>query len=97
MRHVNRALRVAAMILVLMGGGMASAVAQPTGQPAAAQDEFVPIGELPVEDQLPAAPFLVAAYTVVWVLLIGYVWMLWQRLARVQRELADARRSTRSP
>jgi CcmD family protein len=84
-----------------MGGGMASAVAQPpgppTGQPTAAQDEFVPIGELPVEDQLPAAPFLVAAYTVVWVLLIGYVWMLWQRLVRVQRELADARRTTRSP
>ena len=38
-------------------------------------EEFVPIGELPEEDRLPAAPFLVGAYSLVWVFAFGYFWM----------------------
>jgi CcmD family protein len=42
-------------------------------------------------DSLPALPLLYAAYGFAWVALIGYVFMLWRRLAVVERELADVR------
>jgi len=46
----------------------------------------------PPEDQLPAAPLLVAAYSVVWALAIGYLWTIWRRLGTVEQELADVSR-----
>ncbi|MFL2433770.1 MAG: CcmD family protein [Vicinamibacterales bacterium] len=52
-------------------------------------EEFVPIGELPEEDRLPAAPFLVSAYSLVWIFAFGYFWMLSRRLSVVERELTD--------
>jgi len=52
-------------------------------------EEFVPIGELPEEDRLPAAPFLVSAYSLVWIFAFGYFWMLSRRLSIVERELND--------
>ena len=59
------------------------------------QDEFVPIDQLDVEDQLPAAPLLVAAYAFAWVAMFVYLWSIWRRLARVERELASlANRTT---
>lgn len=77
-----------------VGGDAPNRIAAQTT--TAAQDEFVPIDELPPEDRLPAAPFLVAAYTITLLLLVGYVWLLWRRLALVQRELHEAR-GRRSP
>jgi hypothetical protein len=74
--------------LLPVGGLAITASAQTT---TAAQDEFVPIDQLPEEDRLPAAPFLVAAYTVALVLLVGYVWLLWRRLGTVQQELRAVR------
>lgn len=67
------------------------------GQPprtTAAQDEYVPIDQLPEEDKLPAAPFLVGAYTVAWLAILVYLLMLWRRLGRVEHELREARRAT---
>jgi CcmD family protein len=58
----------------------------------AAQDEFVPVSELPAHEQLPAAPLLIAAYAFVWVALLVYVFMLWRRLGKVERELAGVAR-----
>jgi CcmD family protein len=51
------------------------------------QTEFVPLDELPPQDQLPAAPLLVTAYAVVLLGLFGYVFSVAQRLVGVQREL----------
>ena len=53
------------------------------------QDEFVPIDELETEDQLPAAPLLIAAYGFAWIAMFVYLWSIWRRLARVERELAS--------
>ena len=61
-------------------------------QPQPAQDEFVPIDELPPEAQLPAAPLLIAAYAFAWIALLIYIWSLWRRLGSVERELADVAR-----
>src|ERR1051325_1883182 len=62
---------------------------QPQTQPAppAATDEFVPISQLPPQDQLPAAPLLISAYAFVWVALFGYLLSVGRRLTKVQGEV----------
>ena len=64
------------------------------------QEEFVPIDELPAQDQLPAAPLLVAAYSFVVLALFAYVVSVARRMATVQRELerleSDLKRSGRT-
>jgi CcmD family protein len=69
----------------------ASSLAQPEQPPA--QEEFVPVSELPPEEQLPAAPFLIGAYAIAWLVVIVYVWRLWRRLGRVEQELREALRA----
>lgn len=66
--------------------GATLVLAQATAQPEQ-QDEFVPISELPPQDQLPAAPLLVAAYMFVLVGLFAYLFSVTRRLTGVQREL----------
>jgi hypothetical protein len=60
-------------------------------QPPEAQTEFVPIDELPPTEQLPAAPFLVAAYAFVWLAAMYYLWTIWSRLGKVEREIQALR------
>ena len=57
-------------------------------------DEFLPIDELPEEDRLPA-PFLIAAYSIVWILAFGYFWSLARRFAAVESDLAGLARRVR--
>jgi CcmD family protein len=55
-------------------------------------DDFVPVD--PAEhglEQLPAAPMVMTAYAIVWLILIGYVWSLRRRQARVELEMAALR------
>ena len=49
----------------------------------------MPMKSLPQQDQLPAAPLLVAAYAFVWVALLVYVWTIWRRLMKVEREIRE--------
>lgn len=51
------------------------------------QTEFVPIGQLPPTEQLPAAPLLVAAYAFVWIAVMFYLWSIWRRLNKVEAEM----------
>jgi len=64
------------------------------------QDEFVPVSQLPAQDQLPAAPLLVIAYAFVWLALFAYLVSVARRLSYVQREVerleTDMKRSSRS-
>ena len=64
-------------------------------QPPAGQEEFVPISSLPASDQLPAAPLLIAAYAFVWVVLLAYLWSIWQRMRKVEQELAVLERTVK--
>jgi CcmD family protein len=61
-------------------------------QPPSAPDGFVPASSLPGQEQLPAAPLVIIAYAVVWLLVLGYLWSIWSRLARAERELTDVTR-----
>lgn len=67
----------------------AAAAAQTTP----AQEGFVPIAQLPAPESFPAAPLVIAAYAFAWIAVFLYVWSVWRRLDRVERELKtlDAR------
>ena len=85
--------RAALLWVLLVAGpvGLDSVSAQePPKRPA--QDEFVPLNELPPQEQLPAAPLLIAAYSVAWVLVAGYLFSIWRRMGKVEQELAEVSR-----
>jgi CcmD family protein len=56
-------------------------------QPPPQQEEFIPIDQLPPQDQLPAAPLLVGAYVFVLLMLFGYMFTVSRRLVVIQREV----------
>jgi CcmD family protein len=56
-------------------------------QAPAGQTTFEPVENLPPTEQLPAAPLLITAYAFVWVAVFVYVWLIWRRLNRVEREM----------
>jgi len=75
-----RYLRVLCCLLLLA----APAAAQP--QPPT--DEFIPISEVPPEEQIPAITLVATAYGFVWVAVLAYVWSLGRRLQTAEREIA---------
>ena len=82
-------------VLLTLWIGVAGAVETGTvslSVPPQQQEEFVPVEELAPEDQLPAAPLLVAAYAFAWLAIFVYLWSIWRRLAHVERELGDVAR-----
>ena len=61
-------------------------------QPPSPPEGFVPASSLPGQEQLPAAPLVIIAYAVVWLLALGYLWSIWNRLTQAERELAEVNR-----
>jgi CcmD family protein len=55
------------------------------------QSQFVPQESLPKQELSPG-PLLYGAYAFVWGALIVYLFFLWRRIGRVERELADVNR-----
>jgi CcmD family protein len=91
----SRARRVLAQLalvvaMLLAVGPPASLSAQPPT--TAAQEGFVPVDESKPQEHLPAAPLVMTAYAVAWVAIFGYVWSLWSRLSKVEREIAEVSR-----
>jgi CcmD family protein len=68
--------------LALLAPAAVAAVQTPPGQ-----SEFVPAKDLPPTETIPAAPLLVAAYAIIWLAVMVYVWALWRRLNRVETEM----------
>ena len=81
-----RLMRVIAIVLALAAPSV-GLWAQTPAQPPQTPDEFVPIDELPPEEQMPAAPMVVAAYAFVWVAFIAYVFSLIKRVRKVEADL----------
>jgi CcmD family protein len=77
-----RYLRVMMCVAVLAGAVPVSAQPQPS------PDEFVPISEVPPEEQIPAITLVAAAYGFVWLAVFGYVWSLGRRIQAAEREIA---------
>jgi CcmD family protein len=88
-------MHIARWTLLFLLAVVPSVAAQGTPQPPpkpAAQDGFVPIDQLAPKEELPAAPLVMAAYAVAWIVPFVYVWSLWRRLNKVEAELADVTR-----
>lgn len=84
--------QVVLLLILVMVGSVGQAQRSVEQPPATADEGFVPIDELPPDERMPAAPFLIAAYSVAWIVVAVYLWSIWQRLGRVEREIAEASR-----
>jgi CcmD family protein len=78
---MNMIKRLAACVASMIALGATAFALQPP------QTEFVPMNSLPPADQLPAAPLLIAAYAFVWVAVMVYLWSIWARLGKVERDM----------
>ena len=74
------------LVAALIAMPAALAAAQPPPTP---QGGFVPIDQLPAPEAFPAAPLLIAAYAVAWLVIFLYVWSVWRRVNRVEGELRE--------
>ena len=80
-----RTLWTALLTLFLTAG---SALAQaPAGQ-----DGFVPASSLPPGQEMPAAPLLIVSYASFLLLMMFYLWTIWRRIAKVEKEMQDLER-----
>lgn len=60
--------------------------------------DFVPVDpSMEAAEKLPAAPMVMTAYALVWLILIGYVWSLRRRQARIELEMAALRARVNEP
>ena len=75
------------VVAVMLAG--APALAQP---PSPAQEGFVPVDQLPGEEELPAAPLVAAAYGVAWAAILIYLFSIWRRLGGVERDMHELAR-----
>ena len=87
--RVRRLVACLALLLLLV---MSPPAGAQTPQPPPGQEEFVPLSEIPPEEQIPAFTLVAAAYAAVWLVLIGYVWSVSRRLQLVERELTSLSR-----
>jgi hypothetical protein len=75
------------LILILVAGfaGVSVLAQQPV-------EDFRPVapGELD-QEQIPAARLVFAAYAFVWICFVTYLFVLWQRLRKVEVELGEVR------
>lgn len=82
---------VAALFMVALAVAISAPLVAQAQQPPG-QNEFVPVKDLPKQEDLPAAPLVMGSYAFVWVVLVVYVWSLSRRLTKVQAEMAELRR-----
>ena len=98
---MKRRVIVYVFALALLAGVRIDAYQQPTpaapaAAPQAAQDEFVPVKDLPPAEQMPAGPLVLGAYGFMWAAVLVYVFTLARRLQAVQKDIDGLRKQTRS-
>lgn len=82
MTHTFRRIAPVALLAAVLSGPALSA------QQPKPVDEFVPIDQLPQQEQIPAANLLIPAYAFVWAGVLIYVVSLAKRLGGVERDVA---------
>ncbi len=90
MNSIGKLQRLLAVVILLVAcWGVVPAAVQTQPPPSPAQEGFVPIDQLKPKEELPAAPLVMAAYGVAWIVVFVYVWSIWRRLSRVEQEIAS--------
>jgi hypothetical protein len=69
-------------------GVTAFAQQPPSGSP----DGFVPLSSLPPGEELPAARFVIGAYAFFLLLMLFYLWTIWNRLTKVEKDMEELAR-----
>ena len=83
------------LLAALLTAGTVPAVNPAFAQPKPSPDEFVPMAEVPPEEQIPAINLVAAAYGFVWIVIVGYVWSLGKRLQKAESEITALERKAR--
>ncbi|MFN7984415.1 MAG: hypothetical protein U0Q11_21435 [Vicinamibacterales bacterium] len=78
-----------ALVSLLLVGVPALAFAQPPQGGSAADSGFVPLSSLPPGEELPAARFVIASYSFFLLLMVFYLWTIWNRLSKVEKDMKD--------
>ena len=60
----------------------AAAFAQPP-----ATEQYVPASQLPPTEQMPSAPYVIAAYALIWLIAMFYLWTIWRRIGKVEQDV----------
>ena len=60
-------------------------------------DGFIAGAQTAATENLPATPLLYMAYGGIWLVLLLYVFMLWRKLQRVEKDLRQLPSSTAGP
>ncbi|OFW18011.1 MAG: hypothetical protein A3H97_02130 [Acidobacteria bacterium RIFCSPLOWO2_02_FULL_65_29] len=71
--------------LFVTAASVTAVFAQPPQEPA--REQYVPIDQLPPSEQMPSAPLVVAAYSVVWLVAMFYAWTIWRRIGKVEDDM----------
>lgn len=71
--------------------GVPAFAQQPQGG-GAADSGFVPLSSLPPGEELPAARFVIASYSFFLLLMVFYLWTIWKRLSKVEKDMQDLAR-----
>ena len=87
MQTLKRWCAVLSLVCVSAVAGVAAQQPSPQSSQPSQQSEFIPINQLPPQEQLAAAPLLIGAYVFVLAVLFLYVFSVARRLTNVQREL----------
>lgn len=77
-----------AFVSILLLGATALAQQPTQGSP----DGFVPLSSLPPGEEMPAAPFVIGTYAFFLVLMMFYLWTIWNRLSKVEKDLREFER-----
>ncbi|MBL8141730.1 MAG: CcmD family protein [Acidobacteria bacterium] len=96
-RSILRAVVLTAIVVVPLAAplgasevsGVPAVVALQQVEPGPRSDGFEPVGQVPAQEQMPAAPMVMAAYGVVWVLTVAFVVSVWRRIGKVEQELRE--------
>jgi len=78
------------ILTLMLSAPMVFALQQPPG----GQTEFLPMKEVPPTETIPAAPLLIAGYSIIWLAAIFYLWTIWRRLNKVETEMHALARKT---
>jgi hypothetical protein len=61
------------------------------------QTVFVPVSSLPEAEKLPAPPFVISAYALVWLIAMFYIWTVWRKVGKLEGELRTLERRKGTP
>ena len=78
-----------AVLSFLLVTAPALAFQQPPAEP---QGGFVPLDSMPPREQIPAAPLLIGSCAFFLVLLLFYLWTIWRRVNKVEKDMHDLER-----